>query len=131
MDDRLVGLVEGLEAVGHDPDSIRDYAARIPVGDVVDLAEAGYLAVEQLGNVSEGLAATVADVLRQRHRDQATPDAEVRVVCLAGIDDPEAAVKVLQGKAKEPPVWRVEDGYLYVDGATEADVVAALQATRP
>lgn len=58
------------------------------------------------------------------------PDVGI-AVCLAGIDDPEAAVAQLQGRKKEAPEWSVEDGHLFVRGHVSDEIAAALQATRP
>jgi hypothetical protein len=69
------------------------------------------------------------DQARRREADAnlARLQADVAIVPLvAKVDDPAAAVALLDGEHQ----WEVFDGYLYVTGATNAEVADALIATR-
>lgn len=85
-----------------------------------------------------GLRDAVIGLLRPRaevaaHEERLTrldPDVGI-AVCLAGIDDPAAAVAELQGKSKTEPEWSVADGHLFVRGVDQATIEIALAATRP
>jgi hypothetical protein len=154
--DRMAGVVTLARHDAAQAETLGSYFATIPAEKLGELADAGYICLEELdpnvrSALSEARAARLASETATTNLEKLGPNVAIAPL-LAGIDDAEAALHelgiipadvtledflALEGTevdadgAPLPPVITIEDGYVYVIGVTTADLEATLVKTRP